>query len=426
MSLIQAPRGAEDILPPDSDRFRTLETKFFQTAARFGYQEIRTPIFEEAALFEKGTGETTDLVTKEMYVFRDRGGRILALRPEGTPSVVRAVVEHHLLKQSPVCKLVYAGPMFRYERPQKGRGRQFHQVGAEFIGASDPFADTEIIHFLVTFIQECHITDFRVLINNLGCFADRSAYARVLAAYLEEHRLNLAEVDRERLHRNPFRVLDSKEAQTRAFLANQPDLPRVEQFVCDACRHHHSRVLESLTLLDIPFEEVPTLVRGLDYYERTVFEVVSPRLGSQDALGGGGRYDHIFTSIGFEKDYPAVGFAAGLERLLLASESMDTSPPLRLLIIPIGEAARATAFGILAKVRETIAADLPWTSHSLRSALKRADRLKVPFVAIIGQDELRDKVLLLRNMTSGEQIRLPLDAENLTDRLQKLILLESG
>jgi histidyl-tRNA synthetase len=409
--MIQSPRGAEDVLPPESGRLRAIENAFIRLGAQFGYREIRTPIFEEAALFEKGTGETTELVTKEMYLFQDRGGRSLALRPEGTPAIVRAVVQHHLLKEEPIAKVSYVGPMFRYERPQRGRGRQFHQAGVEFIGVADALADAEVIHLLVTFLGECGISNHRVLVNNLGCFPDRNKFREALADFLKSHQKHLAEADRKRLLRNPFRVLDSKEEETRAFLASRRDLPVVGEFLCEPCRVHHSRLLEMLKALNIKFEEVPTLVRGLDYYERTVFEVISPDLGAQDALGGGGRYDHIFTSIGFPEDYPAVGFALGLERLLLVSPTTGPDRELDLLIIPLGDSARAVAFSLLARLRKIIASDLVWKSSSLRSALKFADRHKIPWVAIIGDTELNEKKLILRNMNSGEQIRLPLEAD---------------
>jgi histidyl-tRNA synthetase len=419
--MIQSPRGADDVLPPESERLRDLEQRFIATASRFGYREIRTPIFEEAALFEKGTGETTDLVTKEMYVFQDRGGRTLALRPEGTPSIVRAVVQHHLLKESPYLKASYAGPMFRYERPQKGRGRQFHQAGVEFIGVSDPLADAEVIHLLVTFIADCGISDRRVLVNNLGCFADREGYREALATFLTVHRERLSEGDRDRLTRNPFRVLDSKDKETRAFLGAARDLPGVASFLCPGCREHHSAVLDALRLLKIEFDEVPTLVRGLDYYERTVFEVISPSLGAQDALGGGGRYDHIFTSIGFKEDYPAVGFALGLERLLLVSEPREITPADRLLIIALGDRARRVAFRLLADLRDSLFADIAWGSSSLRSGLKAADREKVPFVAIIGDNELEAGILILRNMQTGEQEQVSLDVGVLRNRLADVL-----
>ncbi|MHA2620968.1 MAG: histidine--tRNA ligase [bacterium JZ-2024 1] len=407
--MIQSPRGADDILPPESARLRALEQRFIETASRFGYREIRTPIFEEAALFEKGTGETTDLVTKEMYVFSDRGGRTLALRPEGTPPIVRAAVQHHLLKQNPYLKASYAGPMFRYERPQRGRGRQFHQAGVEFIGVSDPLADAEVIHLLVSFLSECGVSDYRVLLNNLGCTGDRATYRAALTAFLIPHIQHLSRVDQERFSRNPFRVLDSKEPETQRFLAERTDLPCIADHLCASCREHNAGVLTALGSLCIPYEETPTLVRGLDYYERTVFEVVSSRLGAQDAIGGGGRYDHIFTSIGFKEDYPAVGFAIGLERLLLASVPAGSESGLHFLVIPIGESARGPAFRLVARLRQSLAVDLAWGISSLRAALRSADRQKTPFVGIIGDEELRENVLILRNMKTGEQMRLSLD-----------------
>ncbi len=395
-----------DFFPEEAQRLRALEETFLRVAGRYGYREMRFPLLEEAGLFEKGTGETTDIVQKEMYTLMDRGGRKLALRPEGTPSVVRALMENRVIKQEPFWKVAYVGPMFRYERPQKGRYRQFHQAGVEFIGVADPEADVEVILLLLAYLRQIGIQQYQVRLNNLGCMKDRESYRGVLEEFLRRNAEKLAELDRERLQRNPFRVLDSKEEKTRRFL-REARVPPMEEHLCSDCRIHGARVQELLKDFAISMEWDPQLVRGLDYYERTVFEVISPELGAQDALGGGGRYDHLFSSLGYAEDFPAVGFAVGLERLLLVQTQSLQEEGL-VAVVPAQAAMRTPALRVAECLREKgFKAEIAWKAGRLRSGLKWADKRRARWAIIVGDEEWRRGAVILRNMETGEQKEIP-------------------
>ncbi|MFN4182195.1 MAG: histidine--tRNA ligase, partial [bacterium] len=298
-----------------------LEEQFARIAEQFGYQPLRTPLVEQAELFYKGVAEGDYVVQKEMYEFSDKGGRILALRPESTPSVVRAMIEHHFFGNSiRKLRVYYFGPMFRYDRPQKARYRLFHQVGVEAIGWKDPELDVEIIHLFLEYLRVLDIHSYSLILNTLGCTRDLSRYRQELSDFLQKIRKEFPEKEQQKIDRNPLRLLDSKDPDTRAVLENHTDLPKIFSFLCEDCQQHFQDVCRGLETLGWKYQVNPFLVRGLDYYTRTVFEVISAELGAQDSLGGGGRYDNLFSLYtGGKLDIPCVGFAAGVERLLALS-----------------------------------------------------------------------------------------------------------
>lgn len=317
----QAPKGTHDILPAESERWTWLETRLRDILERYGYREVRTPMFESTDLFVRSVGEATDIVRKELYTFEDKGGRSLTLRPEGTASVVRAYIEHSMGHGQPMARLYYIGPMFRYERPQAGRFRQFAQVGAELFGPGGPAADGEMIDLFVAVMRGVGLEDPTVLLNSLGDSVCRPAYRDRIRKYFSEHADSLCGDCRERLRTNPLRILDCKIPSCQPILAGAPS---VLDSLCDPCREHFEGVQAALRALGIPFEVAPRLVRGLDYYTRTVFEVHSGALGSQSAVGGGGRYDNLVKEFGGPST-PALGFSIGLERLIIAANTAATA-----------------------------------------------------------------------------------------------------
>ena len=307
---IRAVRGTRDIIPGEIYKWQYVEAAARSVFEKYGFREIRTPIFERTELFVKGTGEDTDIVQKEMYTFQDKGGRSLTLRPEGTPPVVRSYLEHNLFMDVPVCKLYYIAPMFRYERPQAGRYRQHLQVGAESIGASSPIADVELMSMYLHFISKLNITGASLQLNSVGCSECRPVYIEVLKAFASENLDSLCEMCRDRLDRNPLRMLDCKQEGCRAVFAQAP---KILDYLCDGCRKHSDLVIGSLDKLELPYQMNPFLVRGLDYYTRTVFEVVAEGLGAQNVIAGGGRYDGLVEQLG-GKPTPALGFGSGDDR----------------------------------------------------------------------------------------------------------------
>ena len=310
----QAPKGTHDILPGESERWEWLEARARDVLSRYGYREVRTPMFEATDLFVRSVGESTDIVRKELYSFEDKGGRSLTLRPAGTAPLVRAFLEHSLAHGQPISRLSYVGPFFRYERPQAGRFRQFWQIGAELIGPASPAADAEMIDLFVAILRAVGLRDVTVLLNSLGDATCRPAYEERIRAYFGGHAESLCGDCRERLKTNPLRILDCKVPSCQPILAGAPN---PLDSLCDACRQHFNGVEAGLRALDIPIRIVPRLVRGLDYYTRTVFEVHAASLGAQNAVGGGGRYDRLVKDLG-GSDTPAIGFSIGMERLLLS------------------------------------------------------------------------------------------------------------
>ncbi len=402
--VFQAPKGTYDVLPGSA--FLAVRDGLLEPAALSGYAYVEPPVFEDTELFARGVGESTDVVRKEMYTFTDRGGRSLTLRPEGTAGVVRAVLEHGLHHGQLPVKLRYAGPMFRAERPQAGRFRQFQQVGVEAVGLVDPALDAEVIALAWQGFSRLGLTQVRLLLTSLGDPVCRPAYRAALAAFLAG--LDLDDATRARAALNPLRVLDDKRPQLQAQLA---DAPLLEDSLCEACREHHEAVQQHLTALGIAYETAPLLVRGLDYYMRTTFEFVHDGLGAQSAVGGGGRYDGLSQSIG-GPPLPGIGWALGLERTLLAldAEGIATAQPgLQVFVVPLGSTAKAWAVTTVADLRgHGIATDLAYGDRGLKGAMKAADRSGARLAVVVGDRDLEAGVVQLKDLRGGEQTAVPL------------------
>ena len=409
---MKQPRGTQDFLPPISQRFWALEKLGADIFERAGYGRVITPMFEDTDLFERGVGEATDIVNKEMYTFKDRSDHSLTLRPEGTASVMRAIVTHHLWDNGLPIKLYYDAAMFRYERPQKGRFRQHHQLGIEAVGSEDPALDAEVIEIGHDLLREAHIGPVTLLLNSMGhrganC---RDRYLPALRAFLEQHREQLDADCKRRMVTNPLRVFDCKVPEDQAILANAPML---SDFLCDDCRTHLAAVEGFLDDAGIKYEIAPRLVRGFDYYTRTTFEYQSGALeAAQNAVGGGGRYDGLVEEIGGPA-LPGIGFGLGMERILLAQEaagSAEASRPLDCYVIPLEQAARTEAVRLTRRMREAgLAADMAYVERGLKTQLKHADRIRARFAVLIGEKELAAGVATIRDMTSGEQTEVALD-----------------
>ena len=396
---IQSVKGFHDVLPGDSARWTALEERARAVFAQYNFQEIRLPIVERAELFRRSIGETTDIVEKEMYGFTDRDGSALTLRPEGTASVVRAYVEHALHAQEPVAKLYYFGPMFRRERPQKGRQRQFSQIGAELLGRDDPAADAEVMLLLYDLLTDFGVTDAEVQVNSLGDATCRPAYRAALVEWGRSHRDALCEDCIRRLEQNPLRLLDCKQP---GCVAIRHTAPRMVDHYCDACRAHFERVLALLAAEGIAPRLEPYMVRGLDYYVRTAFEVVAPGLGAQNAIGGGGRYDGLVRALG-GPDIGGIGFALGIERLAMvldAAGEASAAPP-EFVIAPLGAAAESTAMTLAHRWRRNGArVDVEPGERSLKSQMRHAAKLGARYVVILGEDELANGTVTVRDMTA--------------------------
>jgi len=405
---IKAPRGTCDILPSESHRWHHVEEKAREVAALFGYREIRTPIFEQTELFVRGIGEETDIVQKEMYVFNDKNGRSMTLRPEGTATVVRACVEHNLC-QNNLVKAYYIGPFLRYERPQQGRFRQFHQFGLEALGSSLPSLDAEVIEATYSFFSGLGLKLLHVAINSIGCRECRPQYRESLVAFFRGQAGDLCEVCNHRLEHNPLRLLDCKAKGCRetALVA-----PTIFGCLCPDCRKHFSRLQHYLEEARLPFAINPLIVRGLDYYTRTVFEVISADLGAQDALCGGGRYDHLAEEVG-GKVIPAVGVAIGLERTIHVMEKAGITFPRRgeldLYLVCLGDEGETVVHNLLKELRgKGLHADRDYMGRGLKGQMKDANNRNARFVVIIGSDEIKSQSVAIKCMTSGEQKTYPM------------------
>jgi len=401
---IKSVRGTKDITPDEVYKWHYVEAIAKEVFERFGFREIRTPIFEHTELFIKGTGETTDIVQKEMYTFEDKGGRSLTLRPEGTPPIVRSYLENNLFADMPVTKLYYMGPMFRYERPQAGRFRQHQQIGAEILGSASPYFDAELISMYLHFVSKLGIKDIELHLNSVGCAECKPNYNNALKAYAKEHFDEICETCRDRFERNPLRMLDCKVESCRKIFAHGPVM---QDYLCDDCRDHQNIVVESLNMMGLPHEINPFLVRGLDYYTKTVFEVTARGLGSQDAIAGGGRYDNLIEQMG-GKPTPALGFGCGQNRLIATMEAQETpfsDPPKPMVYIAcLSDKAYSKAFEIAYLLRQKgVATEVDFDSRSLRSQMKTANKLDANYVAMMGEDEMDQGVVTLRDMASGEQ-----------------------
>ncbi len=405
MEKIAAPRGTADVYPPDIARWQALEARARDIAHRFGYGEIRTPVFESTDLFVRGVGETTDIVEKEMYTFTDKGGRSLTLRPEWTAPVVRAVLEHHLLAQGPQ-RLYYIGPMFRYERPQAGRYRQAHQFGIECFGFAGPEADVEVMALAHDLLRSFGL-DVRASLNSIGDDVCRPRYRDVLAAHFAPHRGQLSADSQRRLDRNPLRILDSKAPEDRALVESAPTMLEV---LCGPCAAHFARVRALLDASGVPYGIDTRIVRGLDYYTRTVFEFVSEDLGAQATVCAGGRYDGLVASLGGPPT-PGVGFALGLERFLMILEKREEPSAAErhgIAVVALGQAALTRAVPLVAALRrasEGLAITIDYGDAKIATQFKKADRAKARAAVILGDDEVRDGTLVVRDLVSrGQEI----------------------
>ncbi|HEV2635050.1 MAG TPA: histidine--tRNA ligase [Actinocrinis sp.] len=402
MSEFQAPKGTYDLLPPSSAAFQSVREAISATVRRAGYRYVETPAFEDTKLFSRGVGESTDIVTKEMYTFTTRGGASLTLRPEGTASVMRAVLEHNLDKAGLPVKLYYSGSYFRYEAPQKGRYRHFSQVGAEAIGATDPALDAELILLAADAFRGLGLTRVTLLLNSLGDAKCRPVYRAALQEFLR--RLDLDDATRARIEINPLRVLDDKRDFVKAQLAGAPS---ITDYLCEDCKAYHDEVRELLTANGVAFTDDPRLVRGLDYYTRTAFEFVHDGLGSQSSIGGGGRYDGLAEELG-GPSLPSVGWALGVDRTVLALEAEQVVLPaveqLGVFAIALGQAARKTVFGLVADLRRAgVAADFNYAGKGLKGAMKDADRSGARYALIAGDRDLAEGVVQVKELATGEQ-----------------------
>jgi histidyl-tRNA synthetase len=409
VSTFSAPKGTYDLLPPDSATFLAVREAISAPLKRSGYGYVETPGFEQVELFSRGVGESTDIVTKEMYTLTTKGGDQLALRPEGTASVLRAALQANLHKAGvlPV-KLWYSGSYYRYERPQAGRYRHFSQVGAEAIGAEDPALDAELIILAVDAYTSLGLSNFRLLLNSLGDKVCRPVYRAALQDFLRA--LDLDEETRRRIEINPLRVLDDKREAVQKQLAGAP---LIADHLCEACKAYHEQVRELLTAAGVRYEDDPKLVRGLDYYTRTTFEFVHDGLGSQSAVGGGGRYDGLSEMIGGPA-LPSVGWALGVDRTVLALKAegieLELPPATQVFAVPLGEEARRVLFATVTELRRAgIAADFAFGGKGLKNAMKSANRSGARFAVIAGERDLTEGVVQLKNLESGEQIPVALD-----------------
>lgn len=405
---ITAPRGTNDIMPDEVGKWQYLEEKIRSICRAYGYREIRTPIFEETALFQRGIGAATDIVEKEMYTFIDKGGRSMTLRPEGTAPVVRAYLEHKMYGGPQPLKLYYIGPMFRYERPQAGRYRQFHQFGAEVIGVGAPEVDAEVIELATYLYSTIGLEDVEVQINSIGCPGCRGRYREVLRDALAARLDSLCKNCVRRYERNPLRMLDCKEEGCRKAMA---DLPPIVEYLCPECAEHFRKVRGCLDDFSIPYVINPRLVRGFDYYTKTVFEVTYRGLGAQDAIGGGGRYDGLIAAYGGPPT-PAVGFAAGVERVLLTLESRGKELPLEerldVYIAIVADKGKGVGLPLLRDMRHSgLKADIDYLGRSLKSQMKVANRAGARFAVIIGEDELSKGMAMVRDMEAGSDEEIP-------------------
>lgn len=399
--MIKAIRGTRDIFAPEVEKWQLVEAAAREVCALYGYEEIRTPVFESTELFARGIGEVTDIVTKQMFTFKD-GEESVTLRPENTAPVVRAYVENGIGNEPSIVKWYYVGPMFRRERPQKGRYRQFSQWGIEVLGTENPAVDAEVIEVLMRYLEKVGVRDTTLMLNSVGCAVCRPKYTALLQQILQEKASQMCEDCQDRIERNPLRVLDCKVEKDQPII---DALPAIDESLCENCKTHFDAVRKFLGLSGIAFTRNKRLVRGLDYYTKTTFEVVASGLGAQNSVAGGGRYDGLVEELG-GKPTKAIGFALGLDRLILAlpEPAVETSA-LRAFIVTMNDAAFEYAFQkVQFPFRQAgIACELDYQRRSVKAAMRQADKKKVEWVAIVGDDEVKQEKISLKNMKTGEQ-----------------------
>ena len=414
--LTNAPRGTKDILPDTVGQWTYVEEKIRDLCARYGYKEIRTPMFEHTELFHRGIGEGTDVVDKEMYTFTDRGDRSITLRPENTASAVRAYLQNKLYGDSSLVKLFYIGSMFRYDRPQAGRMREFHQFGVEALGESNPAVDAEIIMLAMDLLGGLGLKDLKLSLNSVGCPKCRPVYRKVLQDFFRDKLEDLCGDCKDRFERSPLRILDCKADADKPYMA---DAPKITDCLCEECQDHFHKVQHFLTEAGVEFELDARLVRGLDYYTKTAFEIKYPPLGAQSAVAGGGRYDGLIEEIGGNPT-PAVGFATGLERVLLALEKQNLLPEMDTqtdaFVVALGEEAQGAAFKLLTKLRQAgLKAGMDYAGRSMKAQMKQANKANARFALIIGEDEVKEACVQLKDMEKSEQQKVSFD--NIVEKL---------
>jgi len=417
MEKITTIKGIKDILPEDAPTWNHIESIARQVFGSFCFREIRVPIMEKTELFKRSIGETTDIVEKEMYTFRDRDDELLTLRPEATASIIRAYIEHNMHSFDQITKLYTMGPMFRRERPQKGRFRQFHQIDVELFGDEKPQSDVEVIFMLMHFLQSTAIEELSLEINSLGCKTCRPVFSQAVVNYLRGSKNALCPDCQRRMSTNPLRIFDCKVETCNLIIAKAP---QILDYLCPDCKEHFAQVKSYLTDLNVAYGINPKMVRGLDYYTRTAFEVKSGLLGAQNALAGGGRYDGLVHSLG-GPEVSGIGFAVGIERLFACLPNNKKNIfPTDLFIAALGERAQKMAFGLTNEMRRAgISTEKDYSDKSFKSQMKRADKLNTSFTLIIGDKEIDEKRVELRNMNTKTQQVLPMN--NLRDTIIKII-----
>lgn len=415
---IKAPKGTKDTMPKDSYKVQYIEREFYELCRRYGFGEVRTPMFESTELFNRGVGETTDIVQKEMYTFEDLGHRSITLKPEGTSPAVRAFIESHDYAEMQPTKYYYDTPCFRYERPQAGRLREFHQFGVENFGTPDMMADAEVIALASDFIKIVGIKDVELRINSVGCRQCRPVYRTALQDYLRPYYEELSDISKERFDANPMRIIDSKDPRDQEIAA---DAPVMLDHLCEDCKASFESLKANLDAMNIKYTVDPRIVRGLDYYTKTAFEFVTTKIGAQGTICGGGRYDHLVEEIG-GPSVPGVGFGLGKERLLLLMEQNDivledTNVP-DISISYIGDNARLYAIDLVHELREKgVAVSIDTLNRNLKGQMKYANKLAARYSVVIGDEEIEKGVVTLKNMVSGEQKEI--NANDITKEIEK-------
>ncbi len=405
MNLIKAPKGTKDIIGDEAKKYTYISNVTQKMFENYGYSYAKTPIFEETELFKRGIGEATDVVEKEMYTFKDKGDRSITLRPENTASMVRCYLEHSIYAKEDVARFYYNGSMFRYERPQAGRQREFNQIGVEVFGEKSPILDAEVIAMGYNLLKKLGITDLEVKINSVGSKGSRTIYREKLVEHFQTHLDDMCNDCRDRINRNPLRLLDCKVDGHKDFYKAAPS---IIDYLFEDERKHYEEVKKYLDIFGVKYTEDPTLVRGLDYYSSTVFEIVTNKLGSQGTVLGGGRYDNLLKELG-DKDIPAVGFAAGVERIMMLLDDYPKNTP-DVYIAWLGDTTIETAMNIAENLRKSdLKVHIDFSSKGMKSHMKKADKLAVKYCVILGEDELNKGVVLLKNFETREQEEIKIE-----------------
>lgn len=407
--LTNAPRGTKDILPDSVGDWNYVEGKIREICRRFGYQEIRTPIFEHTELFQRGIGEGTDVVDKEMYTFTDRGGRSITLRPENTASAMRSYLQNKLYADSDLVKLFYIGSMFRYDRPQAGRLREFHQFGIEAVGEANPAVDAEIILLAIKMLEGFGLKDLELCLNSVGCPKCRTEYRTMLKDFFRDKLDDLCDDCKSRFERSPMRILDCKADSDKPYMT---EAPKITDCLCDDCRDHFEKLKTLLTKAGVKYTLDSRLVRGLDYYTRTAFEIKYAPLGAQSTVAGGGRYDGLIEEMG-GKPTPGVGFASGIERILLALEQQNLLPEknrsVDAYVVALGEQAQIEGFKLMTDLRDKgFSVAMDFAGRSMKAQMKQANKLNAKYAIIMGDNEIAEGVVMLRNMADSSQEKVAL------------------